>query len=275
MFPGKLAAAVSAAKSCPVLQAPSGAGRPGRASRGPLWGPFRRGAPRGPPRGLGETQANVGDSKTPQEVVLPKDRCCLRKATTPQRLQLSQIFSRLWLPTARGRRSARTAKDAGGARSCWPTPATPSGLAAARPTPPPRARLPQPERPRLAGGAARREGRARRPQAGAPIGRGGGSSARGRREEGKPVAAAAAERAEAAGFVTVAPPRWLARGLRGLGPSGRAARGRSEWRPPGGGRAGGAGKEAAGGRDEGRGGGRGGAGRSRGRRPGPRNLGPA
>lgn len=79
--------------------------------------------------------------------------------------------------------------------------------AAPRPTPPPRARLPQPGRSRLAGGAARREGRARRLQAGAPIGRGGGGGgARGPGEEGKPVAAVA-ERAEAAGFVTVAPPR--------------------------------------------------------------------
>lgn len=91
----------------------------------------------------------------------------------------------------------------------------------------------------------------------------GGGSARGPGEEGKLVAA---ERAEAAGFVTVAPPRceaWVG--------SGRAARGRSEWRPPGGGRAGGAGKEAAGGRaGGGRGGGRGGARRSRGRGPSPR-----
>lgn len=49
--------------------------------------------------------------------------------------------------------------------------------------------------------------------------------------------AAVAERAEAAGFVTVAPPRRLA-GCEAWVGSDRAARGRSEWRPSGGGRAG-------------------------------------
>ena len=54
-------------------------------------------------------------------------------------------------------------------------------------------------------------GRACPPQDGAPIGHDGSGRARGPGEEGKPVvvaaaAAAAAERAEAAGFVTVAPP---------------------------------------------------------------------
>lgn len=85
----------------------------------------------------------------------------------------------------------------------------------------------------MAGGAARCGG-----EGASPAGRRshwscGGGGARGSGEEGKPVAA---ERAEAAGFVTVAPPRceaWVG--------SGRAVRGRSEWRPPGGGRAGGAG----------------------------------
>lgn len=49
--------------------------------------------------------------------------------------------------------------------------------------------------------------------------------------------AAVAERAEVAGFVTVAPPRRLA-GCEAWVGSDRAARGRSEWRPSGGGRAG-------------------------------------
>lgn len=91
--------------------------------------------------------------------------------------------------------------------------------------------------------------------------------ARGRAEPGKP-AAAEAERAEAAGFVIVAPPRRLA----GFGPR-RAGPLGSGGRLGAGGRAGSAGKDKggrgrAGGFGEGEG--RGGAGRSRARGPGPK-----
>lgn len=154
--------------------------------------------------GRGETKKELGDS-------IISGHCAFQRQVLPSQSYASptstEPFSQRGF-TAPGRRPTRTAEGPRAALRVTICSRHARQPHRPRPTPPPRARLPQPGHPRLAGGAARREGRASRLQAGASIGRGGGGSARGPGDEGKPVAAAAAaERAEAAGFVTIAPPR--------------------------------------------------------------------
>lgn len=123
---GKLAAAVSAAKSCPVLQAPSGA-REGRRG-GPSGDRPREGSPGVLPDDSEKPRRTSVIQKHLRKLYFPKTGAAFARLTAPQRLQLSQIRSRLGVPTSPGRRPARPAKDAGGARSRWQLPSHPPAL---------------------------------------------------------------------------------------------------------------------------------------------------